>query len=48
VLARELVGDVEDLAPVLADDLFPCLLVAREASLDQRVDGVRGDQKDLA
>ena len=36
VLAGELVGDVEDLTPVLADDLRPGILLPREAALDQR------------
>jgi hypothetical protein len=44
VLAGELVRDVEHLAPVLADDLFPGLLVAGEAALDQRIDGVGGSR----
>ena len=39
VLADELVGDVEDLAPVLPDDGFPGHLIAAEALLDQRVGG---------
>ena len=41
VLAGELVGDVEDLAPVLPDDLRPRVLIARQAALDERVDRVR-------
>ena len=49
VPAGELVGDVEDLAAVLADDLFPRRLVAAQAALNQRIDGVRGSRtKDLA
>ena len=42
VLAGELVGDVEHLAPVLPDDLLPRVLVAGQAALNERVDGVRG------
>ena len=34
----ELVGEVEDLAPVLPDDLLPGGLVARQTPLDERVD----------
>ena len=45
VLAGELVGDVEDLPPVLADDLFPRLLIAAKAALDQRVDRISGDRR---
>ena len=45
VLAGELVGDVEDLAPVLPDDLRPRVLVAGQAALDHRIDGVRGLEK---
>ena len=41
VLADELVGDVEHLAPVLADDLLPGELIAVQAALDQRLDRVR-------
>ena len=41
VLADELVGDVEHLAPVLADDLLPRLLIAGQAALDQLVDRSR-------
>ena len=37
VLADELVGDVEDLAPVLPDDRLPRRLVAGQALLDQAV-----------
>ena len=37
VLADELVGDVEDLAPVLPDDRLPRGLVAAQALLDQAV-----------
>ena len=37
VLADELVGDVEDLAPVLPDDRLPRDLVAAQALLDQAV-----------
>ena len=37
VLADELVGDVEDLPPVLADDRLPRDLIAAEALLDQAV-----------
>ena len=37
VLADELIGDVEDLAPVLAHDLFPGDLIARQALLDETV-----------
>ena len=37
VPADELVGDVEDLAPVLPDDLLPRGLVAAQAPLDQAV-----------
>ena len=37
VPADELVGQVEDLAPVLADDLIPRHLIAGEAALDERV-----------
>ena len=40
VLADELVGDVEDLAPVLADDLLPGELIALQAALNQRLDRV--------
>ncbi len=40
VLAGELVRDVEDLAPVLPDDLRPRVLVAGQAALDQSVNGV--------
>ena len=39
VLADELVGDVEDLAPVLPDDCLPGHLIAAEALLDQRIGG---------
>ena len=42
VLADELVGDVEHLAPVLADDLFPRELIALQAALNQRLDRVSG------
>ena len=44
VLADELVGDVEDLPPVLPDDGFPCHLIAAETLLDQAVgrDRLRG------
>ena len=42
VLADELVGDVEHLAPVLADDLLPGELIAMQAALDQRLDRRRG------
>ena len=38
VLADELVGDVEDLAPVLADDLLPGDLIAGQAALRSGVD----------
>ena len=38
VTADKLVRDVEDLAPVQADDLVPCRLVAVEAPLDDVVD----------
>ncbi len=37
MLADELVGDVEHLAPILADDLLPRDLVALETLLDQAV-----------
>jgi hypothetical protein len=37
VPADELVGDVEDLAPVLPDDLLPGDLIAGQALLDQTV-----------
>ena len=37
VPADELVGDVEDLAPVLAHDLFPGDLIAGQALLDEAV-----------
>ena len=37
VPADELVGDVEDLAPVLPDDRLPRGLVAAQAALDQAV-----------
>ena len=37
VLADELVGDVEHLAPVLADDRFPGRLIAGQALLDEAV-----------
>ena len=50
VLADELVGDVEHLAPVLADDLLPRELIALQAALDQRFDGVvrrGGDPADM-
>jgi len=40
VLADELVRDVEDLAPVLPDDLLPGDLIALQAALNQRLDGV--------
>ena len=33
----ELVGEIEDLAPVLAHDLLPRQLIAAEAALDQQV-----------
>ena len=42
VLADELVGDVEDLAPVLPDDRLPRDLVAAQALLDQAVRRVAG------
>ena len=35
--ADELVGEVEDLAPVLADDLLPRRLIACETALDELV-----------
>ena len=38
VLADELVRDVEDLAPVLADDQLPGDLIALQAALNQRLD----------
>jgi len=38
VLADELVGDVEDLAPVQAHDLLPGLLIAGQTPLNQLVD----------
>ena len=41
VLADELVGDVEDAAPVQADDRFPGALIAAEAALDDVVDVLR-------
>jgi hypothetical protein len=37
VLADELIRDVEDLAPVLAHDLFPGGLIARQTLLDEAV-----------
>ena len=40
VAAGELVGDVEHFAPVLADDFFPCALIAPEATRDQGVNGI--------
>ena len=40
VLADELVRDVEHLAPVLADDQLPGELIALQAALNQRFDGV--------
>jgi hypothetical protein len=42
VLAGELVGDVEDLAPVLPDHLAPGILIPRQAPLDERVNLRRG------
>ena len=41
VLAYELVRDVEDFSPVLADDEIPGDLVAAQTSLDERFDGDR-------
>jgi hypothetical protein len=41
VLADELVRDVENLAPVLADDLLPGDLIAVQAPFDERLDRVR-------
>ena len=40
VRADELVGDVEDLAPVLTDDQLPGELVAAQAPLDERLEGI--------
>ena len=37
VLADEFVRDIEDLAPVLAHDLFPGELIAGQALLDEAV-----------
>ena len=42
VPAGELVGDVEDLAPVLADDLLPRASDRRPGSADQRIDRISG------
>src|SRR4030095_9081089 len=44
VLADELVRDVEDLPPVLANDRFPGLLIAAQTLLDETVGrcGLRG------
>ena len=39
VTADELVGEIEDLPPVLPDDLVPGALIAGETLLDQRVNG---------
>jgi hypothetical protein len=39
VLADELVGDVEDLPPVLPDDGLPGSLVTAQTTLDERVGG---------
>ena len=47
VLADELVGDVEHLAPVLADDLLPGELIALQAALNQRLDRVPGESGDM-
>jgi len=41
VFADELVRDVEDLAPVLTDDLLPGDLIAVQAPFDERLDRVR-------
>jgi hypothetical protein len=41
VFADELVRDVEDLAPVLANDLLPGDLIAVQAAFDERLDRVR-------
>ena len=43
VPADELVGQVEDLAPMLAHDLIPGGLIAGEAPLDERVRGLAGE-----
>ena len=48
VPADELVGDVEDLAPVHADDRFPRRLIAVQAALDDLVDRRRRRRRSVS